>query len=175
MGLHTKKQKNLLPTDDPETVGDHWDINGIDPQSKLLITFVPGRRTEENIKAAIEDAASRLKKENRPPALFTDGEPAYQNAIVETFGKTYQPPRKSLVGRPPKLIRRVPHDLVYAQIIKHREKERVIKVEIRKIFGKGKVDEVVKKLGWNAPNTSAIERYNLTDRMRNRRKHLRPN
>src|SRR5205814_1430034 len=52
----------------------------------------------------------------------------------------------------------------------HRSGNRVVEVEIRPIFGKGKLDSVVESLGWNKANTSAIERYNLTDRQRNARK-----
>ena len=43
----------------------------------------------------------------------------------------------------------------------------VKQVEVRPIFGKGKLAQVVADLGWTKANTSAIERFNLTDRMRN--------
>src|SRR6266403_243433 len=33
-----KKQKNVTSSDDPSQVGDHWDVNCIDPHSKLLLT-----------------------------------------------------------------------------------------------------------------------------------------
>ena len=46
----------------------------------------------------------------------------------------------------------------------------MVKVDIRPIFGKSKLKTVVKALGWNQANTSAIERFNLTDRLRNGRK-----
>jgi transposase-like protein len=165
-----KKQKNLTSSDDPTEVGDHWDVNCIDPQSKLLLTLVPGPRTSESIKAAVADAAARLAKDAARPAIFTDGEPAYEEAILEVFGNSYPPLRTSNLGRPPLPILRVPHDLVYAQVIKHRSGGKVCEVEIRPIFGKGKLDEVVESLGWNKANTSAIERFNLTDRSRNARK-----
>jgi hypothetical protein len=168
--IHGKKQKNVEASDDPEEVGDHWDINCIDPQSKLLLTIVPGARTAENIQAAVADAASRIAGDAAKPAIFTDGEPAYESAILDVFGNRYPALRTSNLGRPPAPILRVPQDLVYAQVIKHREKGRVVSVEIRPIFGKGKLDEVVEELGWKKANTSTIERFNLTDRSRNARK-----
>lgn len=169
-GFVGKKQKNVEQTDDASEVGDHWDVNCIDPQSKLLLTVVPGARTAESIRKAVGDAASRLAQGAAKPAIFTDGEPAYEKAVLEVFGNRYRAPRNSNLGRPPLPILRAPQDLVYAQIIKRRLGGKVCSVEIRPIFGKGKLDAVVKELGWNKPNTSAIERFNLTDRCRNARK-----
>lgn len=165
-----KKQKNVLITDEGIEVGDYWDCNCIEPQSKLLISLVPGKRTAENIVATVEDAASRLALDCPIPAIFTDGEDAYRNAIVSVFGNSYRVPRTSNIGRPPLPIIRVPQGLIYAQVIKHRSGGKVKQVEIRPIFGKGKLDTIVAELGWHRANTSAIERFNLTDRTRNARK-----
>lgn len=164
-----KKQKNITIDDDVEEVGEHWDVNCIDPESKLLLTLVTGARTAETIHQAVSDAAQRLAQGSHP-AIFNDGEPAYQDAILAVFGHPYPAPRSSHLGRPPVPIIRVPQDLSYAQIIKHRTRGKVEHVEIRPIFGKGKLDAIVASLGWHKPNTSAIERFNLTDRTRNARK-----
>jgi len=165
-----KKQKNVMITDDELAVGDHWDCNCIDPQSKLLISLVPGKRTAENISETVMDAAFRLASDCPIPAIFTDGEDAYTDAILSAFGNRYPAPRNSNKGRPPLPIMRAPQELVYAQVVKHRSGNRVAAVEIRPIFGKGKLDSVVESLGWKQANTSAIERFNLTDRQRNARK-----
>lgn len=165
-----KKQGHLTAQDDPAVLGDHWDVTGLDPQTKLLVTLVPGKRTAETIRQAVADAASRLAVDAPQPALFTDGEPASVEAILDVFGHRYPVPRTQWRGRPPAPVRRVPQDLVYAQVIKHRRAGRVVAVEIRPIFGKGKLPAVVAALGWTQANTSAIERFNLTDRTRNGRK-----
>ena len=165
-----KKQAHLTREDDPSEKGDYWDANGLDPQSKLLVSLVPGKRTAETIHQVVADAAERLAPDAEQPAIFTDGESAYEEAILDVFGRRYRVPRRSVCGRPPAPMVRVPRDLVYAQIIKHRQGGRVKQVEIRPIFGKGKLPAVVARLGWNKANTSAIERFNLTDRMRNARK-----
>ena len=166
----SKKQKNLSALDDPNEVGDHWDINCIDPTTKLLISLIPGARTAQQLHRAVADAAGRLAQGAGRPAIFTDGEPAYEAAIKDIFGRRYPAPRSSPRGRRPGPIIRVPQDLVYAQVIKRREKGRVKEVEIRPVFGKNKLDRVIERLGWKRANTSAIERFNLTDRDRNARK-----
>ncbi len=165
-----KKQRHLTPMDDPSQRGDYWDANSLDPQSKLLVSLVPGRRTTETIHQVVADAAARLSCDARLPALFTDGEPTYPEAIVATFGRAYPVPRRHRRGRQPAPVVRIPQGLVYAQLVKHRHGGRVQRVEIRPRFGKGRLAEVVAQLGWTKANTSAIERFNLTDRMRNARK-----
>jgi hypothetical protein len=161
-----KKQKHVLARDDPAQVGDHWDTNCLDPQTKLLLALIPGARTAQTIHQAVADAASRLHAGAPRPAIFTDGEPAYQAAILAVFGHRYRAPRSTPLGRPPAPVLRVPPDLVYAQVIKQRRGGRVTGVEVRPIFGKGKLAQVVAALGWQQANTSAIERFNLTDRCR---------
>ena len=165
-----KKEQRLTLQDDPQRVGDRWDVNCLDPETKLLVSLVPGKRTAETIEQAVQDAASRLAAETAQPAIFTDGEPAYEAAIRQVFGHRYRAPRHSHLGRPPVPVLRVPQDLVYAQVLKQRQAGRVVEVEIRPIFGKGKLAAVVAALGWQQANTSAIERFNLTDRQRNKRK-----
>jgi IS1 family transposase/transposase-like protein len=165
-----KKQQNLKEHDNPTQLGNHWDLNCMDPKTKLLVSVVVGLRTTETIHQVVADAASRLAPDTHKPAIFTDGEPAYKEAILKVFGHYYPAPRKTTRGRIPDPIIRVPHDLVYAQVIKHRLQGHLVKVEIHPVFGKGKLETVVQSLGWTKANTSAIERFNLTDRCRNRRK-----
>ena len=165
-----KKQRHVTAQDDPSQTGDYWDANSLDPQSKLLVSLVPGCRTTHTIHQVVADAAQRLACDAGLPALFTDGEPTYPEAIVTTFGRAYPVPRRSPRGRPPAPVVRIPQGLVYAQVVKHRQGRRVQQVEVRPIFGKGKLAQVVADLGWTKANTSAIERFNLTDRMRNARK-----
>ena len=165
-----KKQRHMTPMDDPNERGDYWDANSLDPQSKLLVSLVPGRRTTRTIHQVVADAAERLAAKAGLPALCTDGEPTYREAIVATFGRAYPVPRRGPPGRPPAPVVRIPQALVYAQIVKHRQEGRIQQVEVRPIFGKGKLAHVVADLGWTKANTSAIERFNLTDRMRNARK-----
>lgn len=160
-----KKQAHLTPLDDPNEAGDHWDVVSIDPKSKLILSLVPGKRTEQTIRAAVLDTERRVVRNGYRPAFFTDGEDAYKKAILHAFGTCYK-----AAGRRRTPIYRVPADLVYAQVIKHRQNGKVVSVEIRPIWGKGKLPTIIALLGWNKANTSAVERVNLTDRTRNSRK-----
>lgn len=159
-----KKQRHLTSGDDPQEAGDRWDAVAIDPISKLVLSFVPGKRNEQTIGAMVTDASKRIDRMGRLPAIFTDGEPCYKDLILKAFGTIYKDKRK----KRPRYC--VPHDLVYAQVVKHRQKGRVKSVEVRPIWGKRKLDAVIETLGWHKVNTSAIERINLTDRTRNSRK-----
>ena len=96
-----KKQRHVTAQDDPSQTGDYWDANSLDPQSKLLVSLVPGCRTTHTIHQVVADAAQRLACDAGLPALFTDGEPTYREAIVTTFGRAYPVPRRSPRGRPP--------------------------------------------------------------------------
>jgi hypothetical protein len=165
-----KKQRHLTAQDHPTQQGDHGECTCLDPQTNLLVSLVPGPRTTETLQQVVDDAATRLDPDAPQPAIFPDGEPAYPESIRQRFGHSSPAPRRSPQGRPPAPILRVPRDVVYAQVIKHRQHGKVIRVEIRPIFGKGKLPAVLPALGWTKANTSAIERANLTDRCRNRRK-----
>ena len=114
-----------------------------------------------------------MAKRNIPVGLFYasyNSDCTYE--LNSRICRRYRVPRSSQRGRPPKPVLRIPQALVYAQVVKHRQGGRVKAVEIRPIFGKSKLPQVLDALGWNTANTSAIERFNLTDRMRNARKTL---
>ena len=165
-----KKQRHVTAMDDRSQTGDYWDANRLDPQRKLLVSLVPGQRTTRTIHRVVADAAERLAAKAGLPALFTEGETTYPEAMVTALGRAYPVSRRSVRGRPKAPVVRIPQALVYAQIVKHRQGGRVQQVEIRPIFGQGKLAQVVADLGWTQANTSAIERFHRTDRMRNGRK-----
>lgn len=159
-----KKEKHCTPEE--RECGDTWDHVAIDPSSKLVVSLEVGERTQEQTLALLKDAQSRLAP-GCLPAIFTDAYEGYVQAILEAFGHRYQVPRQGTTGRPPKPRLRRPQGLVYAQVKKHYKGKRV---EIRPIFGKGKLPAILAKLGWQQVNTSTVERYNGTSRQRNRRK-----
>jgi IS1 family transposase len=81
-GFIGKKQKHLLPEDDP-TKGDVWTFCAIDAETKLVPAFKVGKRDVTTAHAFVSDVASRL--ENRPQ-ISTDGLSVYANAIDDAFG-----------------------------------------------------------------------------------------
>jgi hypothetical protein len=104
--------------------------------------------------------------------MTSDENPAYAEAILASYGEQYQPRRKGKRGRRPAPRKRPPKGLKYATVHKAREKNRVVKVEQRVVFGT--VAAVVAALAVSAVSTAVntvfVERENGTDRNRNARK-----
>ena len=95
-------------------MGDFWDHTAIAPESKLIVSLVVGKRTQEQTQALVSDTQSRLRK-GYLPALFSDGYEGYEPAILETFGRRYAAPKTGLTGRPRLAIIRWPQGLAYGQ------------------------------------------------------------
>ena len=167
-----KKEKHCdrnNPNDD--VCGDCWDHVALDPEHRLVVSVVVGRRTEAETQRLVEDFHQRT--EGRQMNLMTSDEnPAYAEAILETYGEPVQPKRKGERGRQPAPTKKVPKGLNYATVHKTREKNRVVKVDQRVIYGT--VTAVIAALAASAVsavvNTVFIERQNGTDRHRNARK-----
>jgi IS1 family transposase len=167
-----KKEKNCDENNPADTRrGDNWDHVGYDPEHKLVLKVVNGKRTKSKTKKLMKDIAKRLG--GKPPRLITTDEyKVYKEAILEAFGEKQVPKRTGNRGRPRKAGYRVPKDLVYATVHKVREKGRVKKIEYRTIFG---TDEQVQLALEESKcsrrvNTAFVERQNGTDRNRCSRK-----
>lgn len=141
-----KKQRHVTKDDDSSRVGDTWTYVAIDADTKLVPSFLVGKRNEENTQAFIADVASRL---SRRVQISTDGLHMYISAIRREFGA---------------------QGVDYAQVVKSYEAEaigpgrysppKVTGVEKQPIFGEP-VEEFV--------STSYSERMNLSIRMMGRR------
>lgn len=141
-----------------------WEAEVIDPASKFGVSHVQGRRDEALIRRFLEDAAKRLANRQRL-VLFTDGEASYASLFPEIFGAAYRPSRKGCRGRFPDLRYRIPRTLAHVQIVKHREGQRLVAVDIRYAHGSRRcVQRALDHLGYTTPNTSAVERRNGTAR-----------
>jgi IS1 family transposase len=144
-----------------------WEAEVIDPVSKFVLSHVQGRRDETLIRRLLEDAANRLANRQRL-VLFTDGEASYASLFPEIFGQAYRPSRQGTSGRFPDVRYRIPRTLAHVQIVKQREGQRVVEVDIRYAHGSQRwVQRVLEQLGYTTPNTSAIERRNGTARRMN--------
>ena len=167
-----KKEKNCDPNDPADArQGDHWDHVALDPEHRLVVSVVPGERTAANTKELVQDFYRRT--EGRIPNLITTDEyPAYETAILETYGETVVPERTGKPGRPKAPYQVPPPALNYATVQKTREKGRVVKIDFRVIFGT--LATVLAALALSrvsrAINTAFVERHNGTDRNRNARK-----
>jgi hypothetical protein len=78
------KQKNLTPAiSDRQIAGDVWTFAAMDADSKLVLSWVVGRRDAGFAANLLHDVAARLS--NRVQ-LTTDGHKMYLEAVPEAFG-----------------------------------------------------------------------------------------
>jgi len=167
-----KKQKHCDPNDPADAKrGDDWDHVAFDPVHRLVVSVIPGKRTAENVEALVEDFKARTGG-RMMDLIITDEYKPYEAAILNAYGQRITPPPTGKPGRPkgPRVV--PPDDLLYATVHKTRQKGRVVKVELRAVFGG---QEAVRAALAASPvstkiNTAFVERYNGTDRNRNGRK-----
>lgn len=135
-----KKQRHVKATDNA-SLGDCWTYVALCADTKLVPSFLVGKRDRMNTNAFVADVASRLKSRVQ---VSTDGLGTYINAVADAFGV----------------------DAVdYAQVVKSYEADpigagrysppKVTSVEKTPIFGAPDEDFV---------STSYVERQNLTVR-----------
>jgi IS1 family transposase len=77
-----KKQMHLRPGESVRA-GDFWTFVAIDADTKLVPSYLVGKRTRANAEAFMQDLSERLT--NRVQ-LSTDSLPAYENAVEQAFG-----------------------------------------------------------------------------------------
>jgi IS1 family transposase len=140
-----KKQRHLKDTDNPDELGDQWVFVALDADSKLIPSFLVGKRTISYAMAFIEDLSKRL--DNRVQ-LTSDSLRAYIDAVELAFGA----------------------DIDYGQVVKAYEAEpigpgrysppKVIRADRIIISGTPQYPRI---------STSYVERQNLTMRMQMRR------
>jgi IS1 family transposase len=169
----SKKQRNCDPADpDDDHCGDYWDHVAFDPEHRLALAVVPGARTEENARAIVAEVVERVDCDP-PPLMTSDEYPAYATVIEELFSEPAPVLLQRKPGRP-RIVpeRRLPDDVIYATVHKHRENNRVIGVEQRQVFGSPEAleDALSESTASHRVNTSFVERQNGTDRGRNARK-----
>lgn len=157
-----KKEKHCDPACDADAFcGDQWDHVAFDPDSRLVLEVVVGKRLADNAVLLLEGVRDRLG--GRVPELVTSDEYApYREALLEVFGVTQVPPRTGKPGRPAGPRVQPPEGLTSGTVHKTRRKGRVVGVEARVVFGPADPSPRI--------STSYLERQNATDRHRNARK-----
>jgi IS1 family transposase/transposase-like protein len=162
------KQKNCSPQE-VHQAGDFWDHTAISPDSKLMVSLVVGKRTQEQTQALVRDTQSRLRK-GHLPVLFSDGYERYESSILEAFGRRYAAPKSGSAGRPRLDIIRWPQGLAYGQVINSAKEQISEGIHLRVIRGKAQLLRTLSLLGYEKINTSSVERQNGTSRLHNQGK-----
>jgi len=151
------------------TYGDAWVWIAFAPVWRLVLAFVVGKRTQASANLLLERVA-HVTNEHIP--LFTSDQLAeYRTALLHVYGEWYQRARNGDRGRFPHRRRIAPPELLYAQVVKHRERGQVIAVTTKVVFGDEAV--IAPRLAASPAsaviNTSFVERENLMLRHHNRR------
>ena len=143
----------------------------LDPESRLVVSLVVGKRTAEATHALVRDF--RRRTGGRVMRLMTSDEyPVYEEAIRDAYGRVVVPPRTGRAGRPRNPYTMVPPALTYATVHKEKENNRVVRVSTRVVFGTAAAVAlaVAASSVGRVVNTSFVERHNGTDRNRCSRK-----
>lgn len=82
-GFVSKKQRKVCPEDSSDLVGDQWTFVAIDPKTKVVPSFVVGKRDYTHTHRFISDLASRLTNRIQ---LSADSMPSYVGAVEDVFG-----------------------------------------------------------------------------------------
>jgi hypothetical protein len=113
-----RKQKHC--SEDEATAGDCWDHTAIDPESRLVVSLVVGKRTADSVAALVRDFRDRTS--GRVMRLMTSDEyAAYPEAIRAAYGRWVEPPRTGRPGRPQAPQWELPPELTYATVHKERQ------------------------------------------------------
>jgi IS1 family transposase len=167
--VHTKEANLAAAKLVCQTYGDAWVWVAFAPLWRMVLAFVVGKRTQENANLLLERV--HHVSDGSIPFFTSDQLVAYPTALLATYGQLIQPKRKGNRGAQPKPRQVAPDDLLYAQVVKHRENGRVVEVNYPIVFGQ---EEAIEQRLKQSPvshtiNTSFVERDNLTLRQSNRR------
>jgi IS1 family transposase len=156
--------------------GSYWDHVIIDPETKLIISLVVGRRNADTVVQVFTDFYDRTGG-YLPELIATDGYAVYETVILDTYGvwradlelTPQEEAEFDRAGMPPFYF---PVEITYARVVKEKEGNRVVHVTSEVVLGSQ--EQAVATLAESEPsqtiNTSFVERYHGTQRQFNGRK-----
>lgn len=149
--------------------GDAWIWVAFDPVTKIVPVWRVGKRTLGDARRFVNALKNRL--DAHIPFFTSDELPHYADALLEVYGVMRTPPRRFPRGRRPLPRREPPPDLVYAVVVKERERGRVVRVTTQVIYGtQAQVTQCLQASPVSyAISTYGVERNNLTIRQHSRR------
>ena len=156
--------------------GSFWDHVILDPQTKLIISLVVGRRHADTVVQVFTDFYARTDGA-LPELITTDGYAVYGPVILATYGVWRQelgltPEEEAQFDRDGMPQFYFPQEITYATVNKHKEGGRVVEVTTEVVLGGAEQAEQVLAASERSKviNTSFVERYHGTQRQLGGRK-----
>ena len=135
-----KKDKRCDPADpDDATQGSNWDHVIIDPETKLIISLVVGRRHADTVVQVFTDFYDRTDGA-LPELITTDGYAVYEAVVLDTYGVWREelgltPKEEAGFERTGMPAFYFPVEITYATVHKEREGGRVVEVTSQVVLG----------------------------------------
>jgi hypothetical protein len=175
--LWGKKDKHCDPDDaDDAEQGSYWDHVIIDPETKLIISLVVGRRNADTVVQVFTDFYDRTDGA-LPELITTDGYAVYETVILDTYGvwrcelglTKEEEAEFDRKGMPAFYF---PVEITYARVLKEKEGGRVVAVTSEVVLGSTEQAEETLQESERSQtiNTSFVERWFGTQRQFNGRK-----
>jgi hypothetical protein len=172
-----KKDKHCDPDDTADAEqGSYWDHVIIDPETKLIISMVVGRRTADTVVQVFADFYDRTDGA-LPQLITTDGYAVYETMILDTYGAWQEewaltPEEEAELGAEQMPEFYFPVETTYARILKEKEGSRVVAVTSEVVLGsEEQAEEALEESEQSETiNLSFMERWFGTQRQFNGRK-----
>jgi hypothetical protein len=151
----------------------------LDPQTKLIISLVVGRRDADTVVQAFADFYARTDGA-LPELITTDGYAVYAPVILATYGVWRRelgltPQQEEEFDRDGMPQFYFPQEITYATVNKHKQGGHVVAVTTEVVLGsEHQAEQVLSESERSRTiNTSFVERYHATQRQFNGRKKRR--
>ena len=172
-----KKDKHCDPDDLADAgQGSYWDHVIIDPETKLIVSLVVGRRNADTVVQIFTDFYDRTGG-YLPQLIVTDEYAPYRTVILDVYGVLREdlgltPQEEQEFDREEMPQFFFPVEITYATVHKEKENGRVVAVNSQVVFGTLEQAEqtLAESERSQTINTSIVERYHGTQRQFNARK-----
>ena len=123
-------QSAVNENESPQDVEDgrQWVWVSYAPEFRLILAIVVGPRTFETALTLIQMTAGMVLG---VPCFFSDGFSCYYRALIECYHEIKIFPKTGKRGRPKDPVKEPHPQLVYGQIVKEKEKGKLIKITYR--------------------------------------------
>ena len=130
--ISSKKARLSDDEREREDVGDRWTFVNVLPRSGLIHTVHHGKRTKEEAEQFVQTI--KRHSDGEAPLFLSEGWQPYPDVLESTYSQEEPVPYAGR-GRPKPPIRVVDAKLKYAQVIKHKQRGRLVGMEKRVIRG----------------------------------------